>query len=388
MTGYIKINRQFFSQPFWKEERCYSKAEAWIDIITSACHSRSLLMWRGRYLNVARGEMKISLRFLCTRWRWSVKKVTSFLTALVDMGLILWQKGNSSMLSTLTVVDYDSLTRTNGLGCRAEKEGNAALREAAGKRLQPESDTPKRHTAEAPHHGETTDASITAPRHCPQVTDLAKHSAARLRTTAANAPGNRHEPKGNEYKEYRNKEERNIFFNRYAAVSPQAAPTEDAARSEKRSIYMKSEKTFMDYYLRIKGCNYYWSGKDARSLTAIIGKLQTELGGTAGAQEIAGAFARLLHCIDDPWLLDRLSPAMLNHQFNRLLPKLKRHEYSGNANGTAGRNCHSTDCAHRTAHKEALPQRVIEAARQRRATLEAAGIVPPMSYGRGFYANL
>lgn len=387
MTGYIKINRQLFSQPFWEEERCYSKAEAWIDIITSACHSRSLLMWRGRYVNVARGEMKISLRFLCTRWRWSVKKVANFLTALVDMGLILWQKGNSSMLSTLTVVDYDSLTRTNGLGCRMESNGNAAtetLQTSAGKRSQLKSDTQEQHTETTPHPAAHTATTTAAPMNYGNKTTVARLSAAHNGTAQTSTAGNRHEQKGNEYKEYRNKEYRNNFFNRYAAVFPQAKPSEDAARSEKRFIYMKSEKTFMDYYLRTKGCNYYWSGKDARSLAAIVGKLQTELGGTAGAQEIAGAFARMLDCIDDQWLLDRLSPAMLNNQFNRLLQKLKRHEYSGNANSCNN----STGCTRQTTRNEALPQRVIEAARRRRATLEAAGVVPPMSYGRGFYANL
>lgn len=83
-NSFIPINRRIFSHGFWKEDRTYSKAEAWIDLIQSARFEVSqgrmligmkVVMWN-------RGELVASVRFLSTRWKWSIGKITRFLDLL------------------------------------------------------------------------------------------------------------------------------------------------------------------------------------------------------------------------------------------------------------------------------------------------------------------
>ncbi|QNS40154.1 hypothetical protein H0S70_07000 [Chryseobacterium manosquense] len=82
--GFIKLGRGFFDNPFWKENREYSKAEAWIDLIQSARFESTpeKVFTKMNFITINRGELRASQRFLAQRWGWSVGKVNRFINVL------------------------------------------------------------------------------------------------------------------------------------------------------------------------------------------------------------------------------------------------------------------------------------------------------------------
>jgi hypothetical protein len=86
--GYIKLNRKFFMNFLWNETRIYSRAEAWIDLIQLARYEASDEIIKGVLIEIQRGELPVSIRFLESRWGWSNTKVSGFLKMLGDLGMI------------------------------------------------------------------------------------------------------------------------------------------------------------------------------------------------------------------------------------------------------------------------------------------------------------
>lgn len=85
----VSLSRAFFQSAFWREEREYSRAEAWLDMIASATLApEATKMVGGHRLSLTRGDLPASVRYLAHRWTWSKSKVERFLTLLRDMRLI------------------------------------------------------------------------------------------------------------------------------------------------------------------------------------------------------------------------------------------------------------------------------------------------------------
>lgn len=82
--GFIKLGRGFFENPFWRERRVYSNAEAWIDLIQSARFENTpeKVFTKMNFITINRGELRASQRFLAQRWGWSVGKVNRFINVL------------------------------------------------------------------------------------------------------------------------------------------------------------------------------------------------------------------------------------------------------------------------------------------------------------------
>ncbi len=95
--GYIGLFRKFFEHNFWTKKRKYSEAEAWIDLLQMARWKDepvTLMDDRGQYV-LDIGDIHASLRFLGTRWKWSTKKVSHFLSILIQDGSIKFKIRNS-----------------------------------------------------------------------------------------------------------------------------------------------------------------------------------------------------------------------------------------------------------------------------------------------------
>lgn len=107
MNYYIPISRSLFEHPLWCEERVYSKFEAWIDLLQSSRFEDTKQIIGNRMLNVKRGQILISLRFLASRWKWSPKKVNSFLECLITEGMIIKETPKETGQTVLTVCNYD-----------------------------------------------------------------------------------------------------------------------------------------------------------------------------------------------------------------------------------------------------------------------------------------
>jgi hypothetical protein len=103
--GDVRYPRSFFSGPFWTECRTFSKAEAYIDIVSQVRYSEApakklmgnkMIIWGKR-------QMPASIRFLAKRWGWSKDRVENFLVLLVKEKLISLDKTQGQTVITLLI---------------------------------------------------------------------------------------------------------------------------------------------------------------------------------------------------------------------------------------------------------------------------------------------
>lgn len=104
--GYIKLSRKFFENALWKEPRQYYRSEAWLDLIQLARFEDSNLILNNRVIEVQRGEIAASRRFLEKRWSWGSTKVTNFLDYLKKEGMINQRQNNGQTIITICNYDY------------------------------------------------------------------------------------------------------------------------------------------------------------------------------------------------------------------------------------------------------------------------------------------
>lgn len=111
--GYLKIDRGTFLScqeggcPLWNEPRCYSRWEAWVDVMQLAAYEERDIFVVGSAVHLQRGETPpMSLRRMALRWGWSVKRARSFLRSGKKMGrLARGQETNSG--ATLVIPDFE-----------------------------------------------------------------------------------------------------------------------------------------------------------------------------------------------------------------------------------------------------------------------------------------
>jgi len=80
VVGYIKLHRGWRDSPIFKGE--FSRADAWVWLIEHACWKPSRVRIKGSFVQIERGEMTFSVRFLADAWGWSKSRVDRFLADL------------------------------------------------------------------------------------------------------------------------------------------------------------------------------------------------------------------------------------------------------------------------------------------------------------------
>lgn len=107
MEYYIPISRRLFEHQLWCEERIYSRFEAWLDLIQSARFEDTKQLIGNRFIEVKKGQILASLRFLAGRWQWSTKKVNSFLDLLIQDKMIIKETPKETGQTVITICNYD-----------------------------------------------------------------------------------------------------------------------------------------------------------------------------------------------------------------------------------------------------------------------------------------
>lgn len=107
--GYIPISRKLFESLWWLEEREFSKAEAWLDLIQSArFEASSTKMLVGcKVIEVGRGEFPATIRFLAKRWGWNKNRVDRFLKLLVSENMITTRTASGTSQTIIKLCNYD-----------------------------------------------------------------------------------------------------------------------------------------------------------------------------------------------------------------------------------------------------------------------------------------
>ena len=107
--GWIKLDRKIMDNDLlWGCDEPFSRGQAWIDLLLLANHKDGRLSIRGEMVDVKRGDVNRSLRFLAKRWGWSVGKVTRFIEKLECEGMVT-KKQNTRWNTTteaITIVNY------------------------------------------------------------------------------------------------------------------------------------------------------------------------------------------------------------------------------------------------------------------------------------------
>jgi hypothetical protein len=121
--GFIQINRKLFDHFLWKENRVFSKAEAWIDLIQLVSYTRNNnSMIGGVKVEWGRGQFPVSYSFLSQRWNWSVSKVRAFLTMLRNSNQI--NTKTTSVTTILTLCNYDTYNPESQADRQADDKPN------------------------------------------------------------------------------------------------------------------------------------------------------------------------------------------------------------------------------------------------------------------------
>ena len=105
--GYIPISRAIFEHQLWREDREFSRFEAWLDLIQMARFEDAMQYVGNRRILVKRGQILASFRFLSERWGWSTKKVGGFLNLLIADMMMSKETDKETGQTIVTVCNYD-----------------------------------------------------------------------------------------------------------------------------------------------------------------------------------------------------------------------------------------------------------------------------------------
>ena len=139
-NNWIKLNRSITDHWLWSSGETFSRGQAFIDLLLMAAYADHPVMSQGKKIDLKRGSMVTSIRYLADRWRWSKDKTMHFLNDLEADGTI--EKVSDTKRTVLTIVNYDKYQglvtsdRTqNGRKTDADRTQNGQTKESKeGKR--------------------------------------------------------------------------------------------------------------------------------------------------------------------------------------------------------------------------------------------------------------
>ncbi|WP_288804533.1 hypothetical protein [uncultured Novosphingobium sp.] len=147
-SGWICLHRGWRDNPLFKGE--YSRADAWVWLIENACWKASRSRIKGEAVELQRGELTFSQRFLADKWGWSKSRVDRFIADLRAEGMIETRSKNGATpghsagqgQSIITICNYakyqDVSEAKRG---NAEPENGATAGQQRGKEEQRNQET-------------------------------------------------------------------------------------------------------------------------------------------------------------------------------------------------------------------------------------------------------
>jgi len=102
--GWISLHRNIRDHWLYKENRKFSRFEAWVDLLLEANHKDNKFPLGNEIVECKRGQLITSIRKLCDRWNWSNTKVTNFLKLLQDDEMITYFSDTKK--TVITIVNY------------------------------------------------------------------------------------------------------------------------------------------------------------------------------------------------------------------------------------------------------------------------------------------
>lgn len=103
--GWIKIDRKIQSSDLWLDDEPFCRRAAWVDMILLANHAGRDVLLGNQTVWVARGQFITSQDKLAERWRWTRKRVRTFLSTLVKLEMIKVDT-RAKRYTAITLVNY------------------------------------------------------------------------------------------------------------------------------------------------------------------------------------------------------------------------------------------------------------------------------------------
>lgn len=147
-------------------------------------------------------------------------------------------------------------------------------------------------------------------------------------------------PKGENEQEIKLRELEQNLANREAELKKREEALEAAGKKAGKTknppsrLNSEARKVFEEYYLATFSSDYYWTPKDAGSMTSLLQKLKfqrTQKNLTTDDEGILNALSYLLKSISDGWLLEHLSVSNINAYFNEIVSQAKGKHLSNKA---------------------------------------------------------
>lgn len=131
--GFFKIQRKFFLHPLWQEDRTYSRAEAFLDLLQLAAFAPCRRLSAGVMVELSVGQLIGSERYLAGRWNWSTKKVRAYFQMIVSEKMAVIEKKREG--SIITLCNYARYANME-IEEEAPKKRRGSAEEAPRKRIE------------------------------------------------------------------------------------------------------------------------------------------------------------------------------------------------------------------------------------------------------------
>lgn len=112
MTGFIAMQRDALDHPLLKDA---DRFRAWFWLVAYAAWKPTRVRIKGETIDLQRGELSFSIRFMAESWGWSKSRVDRFISDLRDEGMIETRAKNGTSAghkagqgqSVLTICNYE-----------------------------------------------------------------------------------------------------------------------------------------------------------------------------------------------------------------------------------------------------------------------------------------
>jgi hypothetical protein len=109
--GVFAVDRGIFDHPVLSSREPFSRREAWLFILSEAAWKPRAFRANGRQIELKRGQLSHSVRFLADKWGWSKSSVARFLDVLQTETMIEKETGTGQIL--ISVCNFDQYQRVS-----------------------------------------------------------------------------------------------------------------------------------------------------------------------------------------------------------------------------------------------------------------------------------
>ena len=111
MKNWFKVSRNIFESKMWNEKP-FDRSHAWLDMVGNANYKDGTIFIRGNEVEIKRGQLAWSIRFMSDRWGHTQKWIEKFLKSLKrDTQITIQKTYPISLISIINYEKYQSETR-------------------------------------------------------------------------------------------------------------------------------------------------------------------------------------------------------------------------------------------------------------------------------------